>query len=60
MPDYRVYTLGREGHIVDSRIIEAATDADAMAAAEKLAEAGDLEVWTGKRRVGTVKGKKPL
>jgi hypothetical protein len=56
--DYRVYTLGlRDRTIVDSRIVEAETDAEAMAAAEKLVEENDLEVWTGARRVGQIKGK---
>jgi hypothetical protein len=41
-----VYTLGRKDrHIIDSRIIEAETDAEAMAVAEKLVEQNDLEVW---------------
>jgi hypothetical protein len=54
--DYRVYTLGkRDGQIVDSRIIEAETDAEAMTAAQTLVEQNDLEVWTGKRRVGQIK-----
>jgi hypothetical protein len=56
--DYRVYTLGlRDRTIIDSRIIEAETDAEAMAAAEKLVEENDLEVWTGKCRVGQIKAK---
>jgi hypothetical protein len=54
--DYRMYTLGRDGHIVDSRIIEAETDDQAMIAAHNLVEQKALEVWTGKRRVGQIKG----
>jgi hypothetical protein len=53
-----VYTLGlRERTIIDSRIIEAETDAEAMVTAKKLVQGNDLEVWTGARRVGTVKAK---
>jgi hypothetical protein len=49
--DYRVYTLGlRERTIIDSRIIEAETDAEAMAAAEKLVERTILSVdWRAPR-----------
>ena len=53
-----MYTLGRDRHIIDSRLIEAETDAEAMTAAETFVADKDLEVWTGKRRVGTVTAKK--
>jgi hypothetical protein len=56
VPDYRIYTLGlKEGRIIDSRIIGVETDAEAMAAAEKLVDQNDLEVWTGTRCVGIIK-----
>jgi hypothetical protein len=58
MADYRIYTLGKRDHkIVNARIIEATTDAEALAAAKELRSDNDLEVWTGTRRVGTVKAK---
>lgn len=58
MTDYRVYTLGREGNFVDSRLIEAESDEEAMIVAAKFVEKNDLEVWIEKRRVGTIQTKK--
>jgi hypothetical protein len=56
MADYRVYTIGlKEGRIIDSRLIEAATDEEAMAAAAKFLKENTLEVWTGTKRVGELK-----
>jgi hypothetical protein len=53
-----VYTLGREGNFVDSRLIEAESDEEAMIVAAKFVEKNDLEVWIEKRRVGTIQTKK--
>jgi hypothetical protein len=54
MADYRIYTLGLDRHVVGSRIIEAATDEEALATAKELHSDRALEVWTGARKVGTV------
>jgi len=54
---YRCYLLGEDGHIQNSDVIECATDADALAEAERLlatVECAAIEVWDKARRVGAV------
>jgi len=47
---YRLYTMDRDGHIVDVRPFEAAGDLAAMVAADT-GGAEVLELWCGDRRV---------
>ncbi len=55
MPHYRLYPLDERGHVCDPpQIIEAKTDADAIAQAMQLANGHDLEVWDMARRVGLI------
>jgi hypothetical protein len=65
---YRLYTMDREGHIVDVRAFEAAGDLAAMVAAD--CRDGELhELWCGDRQIaefppcaptaGTTMGRKP-
>ena len=52
---YRLYTIDRDGHIVDVRAFEAASDLAAMVAVEP--RSGELcELWTGDRRVSEFPG----
>ena len=55
MPHYRLYPLDERGHVCDPpQIIEAKTDADAIAQAMQLVNGHDLEVWDMARRVGLI------
>jgi hypothetical protein len=43
MVDYRIYTIGkRKGRTIDVRLVEAASDAEALAAARELRSDNDL------------------
>ena len=56
MPDYRIYEIGQDDHIV-RLLAELTLDSDAMAIAyaEQLATAEGIEIWEGKRLVDSVR-----
>ena len=56
MPDYRIYEIGQDDHIV--RLLAELTldsDATAVAYAEQLASVEGIEIWEGKRLVDSVR-----
>jgi hypothetical protein len=55
MTVYRMYTLGNNGRLVNEAVINASTDEEALAIAKKRLKDNDLEIWTGTRRVATLK-----
>jgi hypothetical protein len=51
MPDFRVYFMGDDGHIVSVREIADTPESKAIAQARQWQNGHDLEVWQGDRRV---------
>jgi hypothetical protein len=51
MAEYRAYTVGGDGHIVDYRPIVCRDDAEAIAQAKRLINGRDIELWNGPRFV---------
>ena len=45
MPDYRVYVIGRDGHIVDCKVISCDDDQAAVRSAERMLRRDTLELW---------------
>jgi len=56
MPDYRIYEIGQDGHVV-SLLVELALDDDvtAIAYAEQLPTLEAIEILEGKRLVDSVR-----
>src|SRR5215218_10585474 len=55
MADYRVYVIGRDGHIVDAIVVSCADDQAAVCAAEGLLRKDTLELWHMDRKVAEFK-----
>lgn len=52
MPDYRIYTVKKDGHIVrPPEVVECINDAQAVEVAKKLLNGQLIEVWQGPRVV---------
>jgi hypothetical protein len=51
MPDYRAYTVGRDGHFIGFESIVCGDDAEAIEQAKRLVGAWDVELWCGLRFV---------
>lgn len=49
--DYRAYFVGPDGHFINRKDIDAASDEAAVAAVQKLAKGQAIEVWRGERLV---------
>jgi len=45
MPDYRVYTIGRDGHFSDALDIVCADDQEAIEKARQAVDGRDVELW---------------
>jgi len=45
MPDYRVYVIGRDGHIVDCEVISCDDDQAAVRSAARMLRRDTLELW---------------
>lgn len=52
MVGYRVYRIGKDGRFIGVHEVRAASDADALAQAQKLLDGSDLEVWRGAEKIG--------
>jgi len=56
MPDYRIYEIGQDGHVV--RLLTELTvdnDVTAIAYAEQLSAVEAIEIWEGERLVDSVR-----
>jgi hypothetical protein len=52
MPVYRIYTIGKDGHIARPPvIIDAADDQGARQKAKRVLDGHAIEVWNGTRRI---------
>jgi hypothetical protein len=51
MPDYRAYTVGRDGHFIGFEPLVCGDDAEAIEKAKRLVGACDVELWCGLRLV---------
>jgi hypothetical protein len=51
MPEYRVYTVGSDGHFFDSVPLECADDTEAIEQAKQLIDGRDLELWQRTRKI---------
>jgi hypothetical protein len=51
MPDYYVYTLGNDGHIVDRQSIICESDEEAKERAKQLVNGHPVELWQEARKV---------
>jgi hypothetical protein len=49
MAEYRVYTVGSDGHFVGSQALICADDAEAIEKARRLLDGRDMELWSGDR-----------
>ena len=55
MPDYRIYEIGQDGHVVRLLIeLTLASDVIAIAYAERLPTVEAIEIWEGERLVDSV------
>jgi hypothetical protein len=57
VPDYWVYTLGEDGHIVGRTEIYCPDDEAALERAKNLADGHAVELWEGARRIALIDGK---
>ena len=56
MPDYRIYKIGQDGHVVRLLIqLTLASDVIAIAYAERLPTVEAIEIWEGERLVDSVR-----
>jgi hypothetical protein len=58
MPEYRIYTIGSDGHFYSSAPLDCANDTEAMKQAKQLVGGHDVELWHRDRKVATFQ-KKP-
>ncbi len=45
MPEYRIYTVGTDGHFIDGKNIECADDQEAIEIAQQAADGRAIELW---------------
>jgi hypothetical protein len=57
MPDYRAYTVGRDGHFTGFEPLVCADDAEAIEVATRLLDDHSVELWSGARFVQRLEGK---
>jgi hypothetical protein len=57
MPEYRLYTLGDDGHLTRLEPLICANDEEAIAKAKNLAQRRDVELWSGSRLVKSMPAK---
>lgn len=55
MGDYRAYHIGRDGRIVRRVDFVAKDDEDAMELMKQQIDGLNIELWSGKRKVGVLK-----
>jgi hypothetical protein len=57
MAEYRIYTVGIDGHFIGFEPLFCDDDAQAMEKAKQLLDGHDLQLWSGPRYVGRVEAK---
>jgi hypothetical protein len=56
MRKYQVYSVDPEGRVLGNRVIEAASDDDAIFTARSMRRQFNTEIWHRDRRVGRIAG----
>ena len=51
MAEYRVYTVGLDGHFINFEPLVCRDDGEAIAMAQRMVDGHDVEVWSGERFV---------
>ena len=59
MSQYRIFTIGPDGHFISGTPLEFLNDEQAIEEARCLLDCHDLELWQGQRFVITLKHKVP-
>ena len=57
MAEYRVYTVGSDGHFIGFKAPACANDAEAIEIAKRLVNGHDTELWSGDRLVTRLEAK---
>jgi hypothetical protein len=52
--DYRVYIVGKDGHFIGVREIQASDDAAALKKATQYVDGRDVEIWERERQIGRI------
>lgn len=60
MPEYRAYIIDHDGHIQSFEPLICTDDDRAIAAAKRLVDEHDVEVWQGARKVTVLRRKADL
>ena len=60
MADYRGYVLDPSGRILRASDLQVKDDLEAIELVRLWCEPGDVELWSGKRKVATVKRGRPV
>jgi hypothetical protein len=55
MPEYRAYLIGSDDRIVERIDVDLPGDAAAIAAALRLVDGHDVELWQGTRKIAELK-----
>ena len=51
MADYRVHTIGDDGHFISARAFSCDNDPDAIEWAKQLVDGHDIELWSAARLI---------
>jgi hypothetical protein len=54
MPDYRIYLIGRDGHIQDRLDVVCEDEEEAMRVAKEVASGRKVELWQQARKVAEI------
>ena len=57
MAEYRIYTIGSEGHFIGFKPLLCEDDLQVIEKAKQLLDGDDLQIWSGPRYVGRLGSK---
>jgi hypothetical protein len=57
MAEYRIFTVGTDGHFISSKPLLCDDDEEAVQKAEQLLDGHDLQIWSGPRYVRRLESK---
>jgi hypothetical protein len=57
MAEYRIFTVGTDGHFIGSKPLLCDDDEEAVQKAEQLLDGHDLQIWSGPRYVRRLESK---